>query len=191
VTFVRPHRTLSVERQLLALEQLAPTFGDIQTNGFDEVPFGYHRDHFEIDLGDGDEAFARSVQGLKTWRAHRMAFLRMLPEGAELLVGANVIVALGLSRFSIAAPCRVIEVIDSPERFAFTYATLPGHPEQGEETFAVVRAHNGAVQFEITATSRPRSFLARASGPVGRRVQQRTSRAYLAALRRYVRQRIE
>ena len=34
-------------------------------------------------------------------------------------------------------PCRVVYVVDEPDRRGFAYGTLPGHPESGEELFLV------------------------------------------------------
>ena len=48
-------------------------------------------------------------------------------------VGSEVMVGLGPLR----APCRVVYVVDEPDRRGFAYGTLPGHPETGEELFAV------------------------------------------------------
>ena len=45
---------------------------------------------------------------------------------------------------------------DQKNRFGFTYGTLPVHPEQGEESFAIVIAPDGIVTVEITAVSRSR-----------------------------------
>jgi uncharacterized protein (UPF0548 family) len=62
---------------------------------------------------------------------------------------------------------------------------LPGHPERGEENFAL-NLRNGATYFTITAFSRPVDPLARLAGPVGRAVQRSVTRRYVKALRRYV-----
>ena len=45
---------------------------------------------------------------------------------------------------------------------------------------------DGTVLFDVTAFSRPTDFLLRLSGPLGRALQQRGSRGYLRALRRFV-----
>lgn len=78
--------------------------------------------------------------------------------------------------------CRVVGVVDEPNCFGFTYGTLSVHPEQGEESFTVVRADDGMITFEIVATSRPRHLLARAVPPVARRLQMAATNRYLAAM---------
>ena len=95
-------------------------------------------------------------------------------------------VTLGLRCCAIAAPCRIVGVIDEPNRWGFAYGTLPGHPEQGEESFHVRRTAGGEVSFEIVAFSRPAALLARLGSPVARIVQARVTRAYLEGVRLFV-----
>jgi uncharacterized protein (UPF0548 family) len=64
---------------------------------------------------------------------------------------------------------------------SFDEATMPQHPEQGEEAFHVVR-HASRILFRVTAFSRPRHPLARIGAPVSRLIQQHTSQAYLRAM---------
>jgi uncharacterized protein (UPF0548 family) len=58
----------------------------------------------------------------------------------------------------------VTYVLDEPRHKGFAYGTLPGHPERGEEAFALELHDDGAVTFTITAFSRPASLLAKAGG---------------------------
>ena len=81
--------------------------------------------------------------------------------------------------------CRVESVIDEPERHGFVYATLPGHPECGYESF-VVAMNGDDVVFEIEAVSRPGIALVRLAAPVTRGIQERATRAYLDALTTWV-----
>ena len=72
---------------------------------------------------------------------------------------------------------RVIDVFDRAEggawRTGFTYRTLPGHPEEGEETFAVEKdLASGRVQVALRAWSRPGAPPVRALAPLGRLVQR-------------------
>jgi len=65
----------------------------------------------------------------------------------------------------------------------FTYATLPGHPERGVESFAV-RRDGDVVTFEVVATSAPAHPLARLVPPAASLLQDRACRRYLAAASR-------
>lgn len=87
--------------------------------------------------------------------------------------GGVVVLGLGLGASRISAPCRVVYVIDEPDRRGFAYGTLPGHPERGEEAFIISRHRDATVTFTITAFSRPASPLGKAAGPAGRAVQRR------------------
>ena len=78
--------------------------------------------------------------------------------------------------------CRFVGVCDEPDRFGFTYRTLSVHPEQGEESFTVIRTDDGGTGFRIVAVSRPRQVLARALSPVARRPQMAATNRYLAAM---------
>jgi uncharacterized protein (UPF0548 family) len=72
----------------------------------------------------------------------RTAGIVVHPADAVPTPGATIVLALPIGPVWITAPCRVTDVVDEPGRAGFTYATLPGHPEEGVETFLVV---NGQV----------------------------------------------
>jgi uncharacterized protein (UPF0548 family) len=173
-------------RCVAGLQSAEPTYSDIGVTLAGKQPEGFHHDRYEAVVGQGPEAFARAVTGLKTWKAHRLPGMRVFPEGQEIRSGATVVLTLGTPIASIAIPCRVVGVVDGQTRWGFAYGTLPGHPEQGEESFAVSMAPDGAVHFEIEAFSRPADPLVRLSGPIGRGVQRGGTGAYLGALKRYV-----
>jgi uncharacterized protein (UPF0548 family) len=120
-----------------------------------------------------------------------MPGVRIFPEGREIRSGATVVVTLGTPFVALAAPCRNIRVIDDETRWGFAYGTLPGHPEQGEESFVVSISSDGIVRFEIVAFSQPADALVRLSGLLGRSIQKGGSKGYLQALRRYVGQKVE
>ena len=184
---VRPTDSREMERLVGDLAAAEPTYDDIGATLAGERPEGFHHDDFEDPLGEGADAFQRAVTGLKTWKAHRLPGMRVFPENQVIATGATVVVTLGTSIASIAAPCRVVGVVDGQTRWGFAYGTLPGHPEQGEESFAVSIMPDGTVRFEIKAFSRPADPLVRLSGPFGRGVQRGATGAYLRALKRFVR----
>lgn len=74
---------------------------------------------------------------------------------------------------------------DGLVRAGFTYQTLIGHPELGEETFSAWKEPaSGRVGVELRSWSRPGTRLARAAAPLVRRVQVRANRAALEHLSR-------
>lgn len=83
---------------------------------------------------------------------------------------------------SVVAPCRVIYVIDEPNRKGFAYGTLPGHPECGEEAFILDQTEDGSVWLTIRAFSRPSAWKWWAAYPVLRVLQAMFTRRYLRSL---------
>jgi uncharacterized protein (UPF0548 family) len=175
-----------MNRLVESLHQAQPTYADVGATLAGVLPEGFHHDRYEVVLGHGSEKFQIAVQGLKTWKAHDMPGVRIFPDGGEIQSGATVVVTLGTPFVALAAPCRIVRVIDDETRWGFAYGTLPGHPEQGEESFVVSISSDGEVRFEIVAFSRPGDALVRLSGPLGRTIQKGGSKGYLHALRRYV-----
>jgi uncharacterized protein (UPF0548 family) len=78
-------------------------------------------------------------------------------------------------------PCRVVYVVAKPGRRGFAYGTLPGHPEEGEESFIVSHEPEGCVVLCIAAFSRPGNALSRIGGPLARWVQDRMTDRYVVA----------
>ncbi len=148
-----------------------------------EVPTGYRHVSRAAVLGSGREFFDRAVPDLLSWQMHRRAGLTVRAAPGPLQVGTVAILSLGIGPLAVHAPVRVVHVIAEPNRHGFTYGTLAGHPESGQETFVIDIEHDDTVTFTITALSRPASRLARASGPIGTFVQSWMTTRYLRALR--------
>jgi uncharacterized protein (UPF0548 family) len=144
------------------------------------LPEGYHHLERQVRLGAGREVFDRAAAALMSWQVHRAAGLKVIPNDSPR-PGLRVVARLPLV---ITAPCRIVYVIDEPARRGFAYGTLRGHPESGEESFAVSIDEEGEVLFTIRAFSRPGTLLARVSGPVGRTVQHVITERYARAMRR-------
>ncbi len=175
-----------MERMVQTLESAEPTYSDIGATLAGKQPQGFHHDCYETVLGDGPKTFQRAVTGLKTWEAHRLPGVRVFPHNQEIRTGATVVVTLGMPIVALAAPCRIVSVIDEQTRWGFAYGTLPGHPEQGEEAFIISISPDQTVRFEIKAFSRPGDPVVRLSGPVGRGIQRGGTGGYLRALKRFV-----
>ncbi len=124
----------------------------------------------------------QAADRLLGWQVHEAAGLHVVASAERAAPGAVVRVSLGLGPLRLQAPCRVVDVVDEPARAGFAYGTLPGHPEPGEQRFLLEQADDGALTFSVTAFSRPASRLARAGGPVTRRLQDAVAARYLAAL---------
>ena len=151
-----------------------------------EFPAGYHHDRYEISLGHGDEVFRRGVEGLRRWVGHEGAGVRVTPADAAIEEGSTVVMVLPLGPLRALASCRVLYVVDEPERFGFAYGTLPLHPEQGEESFFIERDNDDTVWFRVAAFSRPAALMARLGSPVSRVIQRRVTNGYLRAMKGFV-----
>ena len=87
-----------------------------------------------------------------------------------------------LGPFRLWAPCRVVYVVDEPDRKGFANGTVQGHPERGEESVVVSIDEDGEVTFEVTAFSRPVRWFVRLGGPVTKGIQRRMTWRYLEAV---------
>lgn len=175
-----------MQRLVESLRQAQSTYANVGATLAGGQPEDYHHDHYETVLGHGFETYGRAVKGLKAWKSHRGPGIRVFPNGQDISTGATVVVILGTALVALAAPCRIVSVIDGQTRWGFAYGTLPGHPERGEEAFVVSIAPDETLRFEIIAFSRPADPLVRLSGPIGRGIQKGSTRGYLRSLRRYV-----
>ncbi|WP_072802136.1 DUF1990 domain-containing protein [Rhodococcoides yunnanense] len=145
------------------------------------LPTGYHHVDRREPIGHGRDGFRAAADALVSWGMHRGAGLSVDATSGAAEVGSTVLMRIGPVRI----PCRVVAVIDEPNRRGFAYGTLPGHPEQGEELFVVeFDPDSRAVTAHIAAFSRPGRWFTRLGGPLGRVVQRLATDRYFAALRR-------
>lgn len=143
------------------------------------VPEGFHHFSRTATLRRRDlDAVAAELLG---WRVHECAGLRVSASAERAAVDEVVLMRLGIGPVALRIPCRVLEVIDDPQRRGFVYGTLPGHPESGEESFVLERLPEGTVTFTVEAFSRPATLLARAGGPFSSGMQRFMTGRYLAA----------
>jgi uncharacterized protein (UPF0548 family) len=156
------------------------TYGPVGGTQATRMPGGYHHLDRFFELGHGDEAFTHAAETLLTWRMHTGAGLRVTAADERVREGGVVRCNLG----PLPIPCRVVWVVDEPDRRGFGYGTLPGHPELGEEAF-VVRREPGTdlVRLHVRAYSRPGIALTRVAGPLNRVAQRLAVGRYAGALR--------
>ncbi|MFD6140576.1 DUF1990 family protein [Promicromonospora sp. NPDC060271] len=126
-----------------------------------------------------DVPMADVADALFGWRIHRGAGLIIRPSG-RADVGVTVVQAVRAGPLWFAAPCRVVDVVRTPDETGFTYATLPRHPETGVESFRVLRDGDRLV-FEIHAVARHDFWGSRILPRVAHHVQDRVTRGYLSA----------
>jgi uncharacterized protein (UPF0548 family) len=151
----------------------------------DGPPPGFHRTSASCTIGTTQADFERARAGLRNWAAHRGSGIEIWPDQVELVEGETVAIVTRQLGLWVTAACRITTVIDRPDAFSFTYATLPDHPECGYESF-ILRRTGDDVVFEIEAVSKPGIALGRLASPITRQIQERATDAYLSALARVV-----
>lgn len=140
----------------------------------------------QLDIGHGPAAFERAIAGLRMWVPQRGIGARVHPPDAPIAEGTTVIVVLALGPFTVLAPDRIVRVIDEPGCFAFSYGTLAGHAERGEETFLLELLEDGTVRFTLIVDAVPATVAARLAAPAVKLAQRHALHRYLRALAEYV-----
>ena len=109
----------------------------------------------------------------------RGAGLRVAATTEVAEVGTEVLGKLG----PFAAPCRVVYVVDEPNRRGFAYGSLPGHAVSGEEMFGVrYDPADESVHAEVVAFSRPSTWWSQIGAPVASVIQRMVTRRYLSVV---------
>jgi uncharacterized protein (UPF0548 family) len=143
------------------------------------LPDGYHHVRKSAVIGHGRPRFEEAAAKVMRWGMLRGAGVRVDPSTEVAAVGSEVLVGLG----PVHAPCRVVYVIDDANRRGFAYGTLPGHPESGEELFAVrYDPSTDEVNAEVVAFSRHATWWSRLGSPVTSLAQRVITTRYLTAL---------
>ncbi|WP_040794935.1 DUF1990 family protein [Nocardia higoensis] len=148
-----------------------------------EPPPGYRRFTRRRRIGRGRPLFERVSTEVMAYRMLEGAGVFGSASSPVAAPGTLVAVRLGVGPAAIRAACRVVYVLDEPDRRGFAYGTLPGHPVSGEELFAVeYDPADESVYAVVTAFSRPAAWYVRLAGPLGRLMQRRMADRYTAAL---------
>lgn len=146
------------------------------------LPPRYHHLEVVTPIGYGRGQFDAAAEALLGWDMHRRAGLAPCVSAPSVRPGAVAVLRLALGPVRLRVPVRVVSVIDEPTRQGFVYGTLPGHPERGEELFAVELETDGTVMFTVRAFSRAGRWFTRLGGPVARAGQLLVAERYVAAL---------
>lgn len=152
-----------------------------------ELPSGYHHVQVVREIGSGKATFEAAANAILDWAMHRGVGIRVESSTPTAQDGTVFFGRLGLGPASFIVPCRVVYTIDEPNRRGFAYGTLAGHPECGEELFAVeYRPEDESVHVTIAAFSRPGRWFTRISRPVSHTVQRFMTEQYFRAIIRNV-----
>lgn len=147
------------------------------------LPAGYHRFRLRRRIGSGRALFVRTGAEILAYRMQKGTGIFREADTPTAEPGTRLTVRLGVGPVGITAPCRVVYVLDEPDRRGFAYGTLPGHPEIGEELFAVeYDSTDESVYGLVTAFSRPGAWYVRLGGPVVRAIQRIIAGKYIDTL---------
>ena len=151
-------------------------------------PVGYNIDHNRIILGRGEDDFARAKQAIREWKMFDVPGMKLMYPDTPIETGREVApLAYHLGFYSLNS-CRIVYVIDEPDRFGFAYGTLTEHAEIGEERFLVeLDQESGEVWYDIFAFSRPGNLLVKLGYPYSRYKQKQFAVGSKEAMRRAVR----
>lgn len=162
-----------------ALEALPLTYPEVGSTAAGQLPPAYGHLHVQTQIGTGQQRFEQAADAVMHWGMQRGAGLRVQASSELVVASAVVLIRMGFLR----APCRVVYVIDEPDLRGFAYGTLRGHPECGEERFAIRRdPTTSAVFAEVSAFSRPATWWSRAGGPLVPVAQRFIAKRYLHAV---------
>lgn len=160
------------------LSQLPFTYPEIGATA-GELPAGYHHVRESRQLGMGRARFEEAAASLMQFGIQRGIGLPVQTSAPQAAAGVNVATHL----WPFWALCRIVYVVDEPNRRGFAYGTLRGHPETGEEVFIVrLDTSNDVVSVEITAFSKPSYWWVRMGNLVVKQLQRVVTQRYLRAL---------
>lgn len=142
-------------------------------------PGGYSMVRMSRRIGTGRQRFEEAADKIMRYGMLRGAGIRVEATTEVAQVGTDVLGRLG----PFAIPCRVVYVLDEPNRRGFAYGTLPGHAVSGEELFAVrFNPAEEAVYSEVVAFSRPATWWSKLGNPALTVAQRQVSQRYLTAV---------
>lgn len=155
------------------------TYPEVGATASARLPAGYHHIDVRRGIGTGRDRFEQAAAAVLRFGIQRGAGLRVTASSDIAEAGTVLVVRIGI----VKAPCRVIYVVDEPNRRGFAYGTLAGHPEAGEELFSVeYDSDHDVVDVVIRAFSRPATWWARAGRPITVLMQRIVTKRYLRAV---------
>jgi uncharacterized protein (UPF0548 family) len=143
----------------------------------------FHEFERSVAVGAGEHAFLAARAAILAWGLQSGSGIEVLEAPPEVRVGATARLRIRLGPIRVNAPVRVTEVVEAPRRAGFVYETLPGHPEDGAESFIVEWQPDDTVRVVIAARSRHGRWFTKLGAPFARIVQRRATEGYFDAAR--------
>ncbi|WP_445169930.1 DUF1990 domain-containing protein [Mycolicibacterium sp. Dal123E01] len=164
--------------KLSALADRPLTYAEVGATAAD-LPAGYRHVRLSARIGSGRARFEQAAGAVMRYGMLRGAGLRVTATTEVAEVGTDVLGRLG----PFTAPCRVVYVVDEPNRRGFAYGSLPGHAVAGEEMFGVrYDPADESVHAEVVAFSKPATWWSQIGAPVASIVQRVITRRYLSVV---------
>ena len=175
ITFSLPSPE-AVRKYCLAQSRLGFTYPEQHATSLPQKVNGYDNDYTEMPIGSGQADFDAARRLIQEWRMFPSEWTVILPAHAPIEPGQTV--AMYARAFGLwwRNACRIVYVVNEPNRYGFAYGTLPGHIERGEELFLLEKRKDGTVYYSVKAFSTPRHWVARLAYPLMRRFQSRFRR---------------
>ena len=142
-----------------------------------DLPDGFHHQTWRLPIEHGD--MERAAAGIRAWAGHEAAGIHRVPTQPTIVAGQTLAMAIPVGPISVSATARIIEVVDEPDRYGFTYSTLPHHPEDGEESFIIERGPNDELEMVVTAMWRGAAVANHVIPPLTRFLQNKAIGRYL------------
>ncbi|WP_309229475.1 MULTISPECIES: DUF1990 domain-containing protein [unclassified Blastococcus] len=170
-----------------ALADTPFNYAEVGATAAARLPSGYRTATYATVVGSGRADLERASAAVLDWRAQRSVGFRVRASGPAGTPGTVVVLTAGLPRLGYELPCRVVWAATDGDERGFSYGTLAGHPESGEERFTVRLLPGGEVEFEIRVFFRLATRAARLAGPLSLGLQRLGTQRYLSAIRRAAR----
>ena len=175
--------------RFLAIQQNLPfTYAEHFATKQPETIRGFDNDRLRVRIGQGARDFERAKTAVRRWRMFPDAWTHILPEQAPVQPGTTVAMYARFMGIWWRNACRVVYVVDEPNRFGFAYGTLPRHIQRSEELFHVTLEADRTVWYDMRAFSRPRHWMAKTAYPLMRLLQARFRRGSARQMRAFVQQ---
>ncbi|MCB0531380.1 MAG: DUF1990 domain-containing protein [Lewinellaceae bacterium] len=169
--------TIAATENFLQVQRDLPfTYPHLEGTKLPDQYADFDNDLLRVCIGRGAVDFERAKMAIRAWQMFPAGWTKILPENAPLEPGTTVAMYAQFLGFWWRNACRIVYVVDAPDRFGFAYGTLPGHVESGEELFLVELQSDGTVWYVLRAFSRPRHWVARFGYPLVRLLQARFRR---------------
>lgn len=160
-----------------------------RVNDESELPHslsGWFVDRFDAEIGHGGDDFTAARDALRRWQQFDRDWLVLADDPAPIEENAVVAYAARVLGTWWGYGCRILQVIDEPNRFGFVYGTIQGHAECGEELFLVEQRADDTVVFSLFAMSRPGRWFSWPGMPIARHAQAKFRPTSADAMRRAV-----